>query len=238
MASVRWRPDLNRAAGLDDGWRADRASRRVSTRQAESLRHEERAQFWSEAAWSEISGDRAIRGAGTRACRLDNRVEAFAGICARPPVLLRFRRQACLDRIVLDIGSYSRMLAFVADPMVVGFPLPERLPGETKDAVCFVGGGSLHRLQQTAWMDFGEQQGVDVIRHDDECSQFEVAQGDAFVQGIDHDAGDGGLTQIHGPARGLVQVAIDPNERFTGRSFGRGWETAMRETAMEVPGEE
>ncbi len=165
-------------------------------------------------------------------------VETFAGICARPPVLLRFRRQACLDRIVLDIGSYSRMLAFVADPMVVGFPLPERLPGETKDAVCFVGGGSLHRLQQTAWMDFGEQQGVDVIRHDDECSQFEVAQGDAFVQGIDHDAGDGGLTQIHGPARGLVQVAIDPNERFTGRSFGRGWETAMRETAMEVPGEE
>ena len=130
------------------------------------------------------------------------------------------------------------MLAFVAYPMVVGFGLPERLPGDTKDAVGFAGSGSLHRFQQPAWMDLGEQEDVDVIRHDDECPYFEVVQGDTLLQGINHGVGYGGLAQIYGPACGLVQVAVNPNERFTGRGFVGGWETAVREAAMEVPGEE
>ncbi len=132
---------------------------------------------------------------------------------------------ACLTRIVLDICSYSRMLAFVADPMVVGFPLQKRLPGETKDAFASWRLDPLHRLQQTAWMDFGSNRGGREFAMTDECSQFEVAQGDAFVQGIDHDARRRRADANTRPARGLVQVAIDPNERFTGRSFGRGWET-------------
>ena len=55
---VRWRLELELGVGLDNGWRADRASRRVSTRQAESPRHEERVQFWSEAA---VEGEGFLR---------------------------------------------------------------------------------------------------------------------------------------------------------------------------------
>ncbi len=50
LAGSRALAGVETGVGLDDGWRADRASRRVSTRQAESPRHEERVRLRSEAA--------------------------------------------------------------------------------------------------------------------------------------------------------------------------------------------
>jgi len=146
--------------------------------------------------------------------------------------------EAGFDWIVFDVGDDAREFGIVADPVVVGFRLPEGLAGTAQDSVCFAGGCSLERLEEVAGRDLGKQQGVDVIRHDDECGQIEVAEFNSCVKGGDDELGDGWVAEVEGPGCGTIEVAVDPHKCAAGRGFFRGWEAAVGETSVEVPGEE
>jgi hypothetical protein len=65
-----------------------------------------------------------------------------------------------------------------------------------------------------------------------------LAQGGASVDGTDHQAGHGWQPEVYRATVGPVQVAVNPNERFTRGDFSRRGESAGREAAVEVPGDE
>ncbi len=57
------------------------------------------------------------------ACRVDIHVDA----CAGPVIIFGLGNKPRLDRIVFDVSGNFAPFGFVADPVVVGFSLPERL---------------------------------------------------------------------------------------------------------------
>ena len=111
-----------------------------------------------------------------QACRVATRGAACVFECARPSVSLSRRNQTCPHRIVLYIPRDSH-------PVVVRFFLPERYAGSAQHTIGLSRCIAFERLHQLAHLDFGKQQGMDMIRHDDESCQFVVAEFHSLMQG-------------------------------------------------------
>src|SRR5580700_10668628 len=69
----------------------------------------------------------------------------------------------------------------------------------------------LERLQQPARRHLRQQEHVDVVCHDSECSELIVTKFHAVEKRVDHQMGDRLLPQEHGAGASKVQVPIDPD---------------------------
>jgi len=172
-------------------------------------------------------------GARTRACSAGT----FAGGRARPAVLRRCLHEACSYRIVFYIPHNPLELDFVPNPMIVGFPLPERSPGMAKTQVRLSCRRSLERAKQLAWIDLRKQQHVDVIGHDHPCSKIVVPQFDPAYQGIGHLSGDGFQSQVHRSNPRRIQIPVHPDEGTARVQCSLRRIARLRKTSMEMPGD-
>ena len=71
--------------------------------------------------------------------------------------------------------------------------LPKRLTGTFQNQVRLARGGTLHRLQQTAWTNLGKQEEVHMIRHHYECAQIVMPEYGPVVERVEDDAGNSRL---------------------------------------------
>jgi len=178
----------------------------------------------------------AFRGASTRACRAGTHPGAwrpYAG--ARPGVIFRSCDQPSFYRIVFDVDSDSLFFLPIADPVIVGFRLPETLPRPAKNSISFTRTCAFERTQQFIRRHFRQQQHVNVIRHDCVGSQLVMAQFHSAVQGCHNDLSYFGLPQIKRAARGVIEVAVHPYECFAIRYFVRRRITALWKAAVQTP---
>ncbi len=177
-------------------------------------------------------------GARTHACRVHTHVNAKPGVRTRPQIFLDRRDHPRPDGVPLDIPRNAIPLVLVSDPMIVRFPLPKGFARPTESFVRLPCGASLKRLQKQSRGNHRQEKHVDVIGHDDERADLVVPQFRAAEQRIHDDLRDGVLPQERGAGPGLVQIPVDPAERFSRCCFRRGLEFSNRQTAEKRPGYE
>jgi hypothetical protein len=200
------------------------------------------------------------RSARTRACRVHTRVNArrvFAKVRtrhasvralrlqpltpfwvrARPGIVLHLGHQSRLDRIRFNVPGDPVPFTLVAHPMIVRFAPPELLSSASQQFVCFPRRKSFERLQQFARGYQGEQQYVDVIRHDGKRSELVVPEIRSLKERVNHTFRDGFLLEERWPGASFVQVPIHPNEGFAGSDLVRRREPRTWQAAVQMPGD-
>ena len=180
------------------------------------------------------------RGARTRACRVHTRVNALTPprIRTRPWIILHPLRQPSLHRIPLNVSGDLAPLLSVSHPMIIGLPLPKLVARSMQQPVRLTRRGALQRFQQKARRNRGQQQQVDMIRHDHPWSQLVVSEAFATKQRFDHKSGNCLVPQMNGSGSCPVEAAIHPSERFAIGHLARRRKVRTRQTAVQMPSEE
>lgn len=80
--------------------------------------------------------------------------------------------QAGGDGVGLNVGADAIELSWAADPMVKGFVLPEMLACAMQNGVGIARGYAFESVCNRGERDFGSDQQVDVIGHDDKSVQI------------------------------------------------------------------
>ena len=179
-------------------------------------------------------------GARTHACRVHTRVNAKPWVSARPRVVFNGPDQIRLQRVPLDIPCDLIPFFSASDPMVVRLALPERLSGAIEKFVGRPRSRSFERFQKRTRRDHGQEQCVDVVRHDRKRPELVMIELHAAEQRIKNNFCDGFLRQEHRSATPRIEVRINPSERFTGCRLGwRGespsWHAAVKRPRYEQP---
>ena len=186
------------------------------------------------------------RGARTRACRVHTRVNARAcarvnpelRICTRPFVILDPRNQPRLHRIPLNVPRNAAPLLRITNPMIVRLPLPELLAGPVQQSIGLTRRRSLERFQKLGGQDQRHQEHVNVVGHDYEGPKIVMAKFDSAVQRVYNELGDAGLSQELGVGPRVIEMAVNPSERFSRSGLGGWWEPPGGETSVQCPGDE
>ena len=179
------------------------------------------------------------RGVRTHACSVHTCVSAESRVSTRPAIL-DSPDQIRLERIPFNIASNPVPLIAIPHPVIVGFPLPERLAGPIQDSICLPRCRSPHRFHELRGADDRQKKRVDVIRHDGERLEFVVARLDAAKQRIDHDFPDGLLREKHRAAATRVELSVFPGKGFAGCGLGRRteaprWHASVKDPCDEQP---
>src|ERR1017187_3359771 len=175
-------------------------------------------------------------GARTRACRVDTRVDAPLAPPGRPAILFGPGDQSRLHWIVLDIECNSLPLPLIPYPMIVRFPLPERLSGPAEQAIRFPSRVTFQRFHQPARRYLRQQQHMDMVGHHHETGKLVMSECRPPMQGLHHQARDGLLAEEHGTSSSGVQLAVQPDESLAGRGFVVWREMVRTNAAVKVPG--
>jgi hypothetical protein len=171
------------------------------------------------------------RGAGTRACRADTRV----GACARPPVILRAGDETCFYRVVLDVPDNAVHFNVIANPMIVGLPLPETFSRSTKKLVGFASSHAFQRSKNSRRRNFRQEQLVDVVGHQDVSPEIEMAEFNAAVQGSDYELRYRFRTKVQGAFLRGVEIAVHPDEGLAGGCLFERRISALGKAAVQMP---
>jgi len=157
----------------------------------------------------------------------------------RPSVVLRSRRQASRDGIVLDIPGNTPDLVGAAHPTIVRFRLPEGPPCLANKQVSRTRGSSFDTPHQFARIDKGSDQHVNMIGYHNPSKQFVQT---VVIRAIDdvpaNQVCDIRPTEPHRTFAGCIQISIHPNECLSRRRVARSGVTALRQTAVEMPCDE
>jgi hypothetical protein len=179
-----------------------------------------------------------FRSARTHACSVHTRVNASSPLHMRtgPGIFFSAVNHSRFHRVFLNIGANPLPFPFIAHPMVVGFPLPERLAGSSKYKVRGSGGKAFERLQQQARSHHRQQQHMHMVRHDGKRSKIILAQFGPFEQRSNHQFRDRWLFQKQGAGSGAIHILVHPNKCLSGGEFVRRRISPMGKAPMEVPG--
>ena len=154
----------------------------------------------------------------------------------RPSVVLRSRRQASRDGIVLDIPGNTRNLVSTAHPTIVRFGLPKWPAGLANKQVSRTRGSAFDTPHQFASIDKGSNEQMNMVGHYNPSQQFI----ETVVIGAMDDVPGNQVCNIR-PAEpdrtlaGCIQISIHPNECLSRRRVARRGVTALRQTPIEMP---
>ena len=138
----------------------------------------------------------------------------------------------------LDITRHPTPFLLITDPVVVRLTLPELLAATMQHSVRLASSRSLERFQKLGRRHDRPQEHVNVVCHDDERSKLVVSEVDSTVQRTYNDSRYAGLSQKLGARPGVIEIAVNPREGFSGSGFG-GWrEPAGEKTSMQSPCDE
>jgi hypothetical protein len=160
------------------------------------------------------------------------------GICTRPFIILDLRNQPRLHRIPLDIPRNATPLLLITNPMIVRLPLPELLAGAAQQSIGLTRGRSFERFQELGRRNRRAQEHVNVVCHDYEGPRLVIAELDSAVQGVYNELRDARLSQELGAGPRVIEIAVNPSERFTRSGLGGWWESAGGKTSVQGPGNE
>ena len=184
------------------------------------------------------TGGTGTRGARTPACRVHTRVNAEPGVGTRPRIVLNGPDQVRLQRIFFNVSSNPVPFFGASDPMIVGLALPKRLTCAIQEPIRLPRGEPFERFQELSRRYHGQEQGVNVVRHDYKRAQFVVAELSAAVQRIDDDFCDRLLGQVHWTTAPGVEVSIHPGEGLARSCFRGRWKSPGRHDPVQRPGYE
>jgi hypothetical protein len=182
----------------------------------------------------------SVRGARTRACSVHTRVNASSPLIVRtrPGIILSLANQSSLHRVILYVSENPFPLPIVPHPMVVRFPLPERLARSAEYKVRPSGRNAFERLQQHAWRDHRQQQNVHMVCHDGKCSEIELAQFNAFEQRGNYQFRNSILSQEHRTGSSAIHIAVHPNKCLAGGELMRRRIPPVGKAPVEMPSNE
>ena len=140
--------------------------------------------------------------------------------------------------MILDVRNNPPYLAFVRDPMIVGFSLPKGFPAASQYPVRRARAGALQRLQQAGRRNQRQQEHMNVIGHENPRPKLVVPQIDPAAQRGHYGAGDLLVAQVQGAVRRGVEIAIHPYKCLAAVPVAWGRIHRMRKTAVQMPGEE
>jgi hypothetical protein len=167
-------------------------------------------------------------------CGQDTRV----GACARPPVILRTLNQPCFNRIVPNVPPDPAHLDVVANPVLVGFPLSERVSGEPEDFISLACSSALQPAKQKGRSSLRQQQDVNVIGHQHPRPKLIVPKIDAAQQRSNYELGNRFQIQIQRTLPGRVEIPVNPDESLASGKLPRRRVSPLRQTAVQIPGSE
>lgn len=124
------------------------------------------------------------------------------------------------------------------NPMIVGFELPERLPGSSKQLVGAARGGAFQPAHNDGQIHMGQYQQVHVIRHD--RPGIEVIKVPFFFSDLNcfgHDTRDARIFQPARATTTAVQGSICCDEGVAGRKISIG-AFADGEASIQAPRDE
>jgi hypothetical protein len=182
----------------------------------------------------------SVRGARTHACSVHTRVNASSPPLMRtgPNIFLSLANHPSLHRVILYIRQNPLPLPIVSNPMVVRFPLPERLTRSPKYKVRPSGGNAFERLQQQARSHHRQQQHMHMVRHDGKCPEMVLAQFNPFEQRSNHQLGDSVLSQEYRTGSRAIHISVHPNKCLPARELIGRRISPMGKAPVQIPSKE